>query len=1081
MSNTFSSICDSIYRIFESNSLESDFVPFIDEILTQLTMIKHTGDWNSSMNSISRILNAPTTFVGSDNCPQEFKLFKLIESIRSKHFHQNVSTDGIHVAIPSKKKVQTISCDFHKESLFEHSILAMVVSLNHAFHAKNVNPILAGLTGLFHDVGKPACLTQYSMNLGYPFHGEYGSCILSQFFSPQIEEHLTRVEYEQMLRAIGVHMCSYHTTTDDEWSTYRRTLAQLEKDEVKNLLHCLSFGDTFGKVSSFNDKSAFLASRESYNKIVSTPFDVKKFMESNKFNVPCIFVRGMSGSGKTHFIQNMLIPYLSRYFETSQFSVISRDEIMASITAQRIAHTLSQPRPIGEEYRKLYNAYKLRKLGKAVNDEMRKVISSLISEGRIPIIDSCILYYGGIEGCMPDNINRSFIISVDCTRNTIYTESDSEKNGMTMSDTLTMLASRTPLTCLPSAINLTELSAITTHSKKPDTKWIPQLSFSVGFNSSSSVGFDNFAEVVHPIMTYFSGILESSDTDSMNITQYVNFLYKKFGYDGMRAAFSEQFYLAADSHRNKRILRLKYLDCNNRWRSAWNRHTRGTTFYLNDSDEWVPIKYLLQRGCEMMTGIQVSHGIDSTESFNLDGASLDEKISSAISSTLIFDDVQRKTILSLLMNREIDGNLTLSFKKDGSLLGFTICRDPVIQQFLRDFINSTDDEFAKKILKMCDALSLPLCYFSSQATLLIGSDMLDWTVQALLSVIMTDDEIVTNYSGRSYMEAVDEKFPEILIKLNSVCIDASAKLAFPATSTITVSMESICKNRRSIFGKKDHTELALSYSSSSCTVLGISMCDISSMKSIPHFAFSDIIKSNGFVEPCYWTVSHTSEVNSLLSDLNDVIFEKITPDEFFSKNHPHNLFCNWERIIDREGFVTYTGTHHDYGKIKTDAYYIAHKLREKNINYLMELAQIPSACASFPLCNEVNQFYSKLVENLTKINEVFNQMCENTSSPLYLGMPEKARISFQRQSPTIRLKMLINASDSFSNVAVDIFKTVYPFNTESIPDDLNAEIISVVKGILMGFVGNTISFENPSTSPLFGSLFCVVRKVMQTC
>lgn len=1083
MSTAFTVSCDYIFRLFVTKSFDEDYVPFIDEIFSLLKLTKNEGDWNSHMNSISRILNAPTTFVGNDNCLKEFKLIQLIDSIRSKHFHQNVSVEGIHVAFPCKKKVQTVSCGFHEESLFEHSILAMVIALNQAFSAKNVNPTLAGLTGLLHDVGKPACLTQYSTNLGYPFHGEYGSCILSQFFSSQIEEIVTQKEYEQMLRAIGTHMCSYHTTTDDEWSTYRRTLAQIETNDVKNLLHCLSYGDTFGKISSLNDHSEFLASRDSYNQIVSASFDVKKFMESNKFETPCFFVRGASGAGKTQFIYNELIPYLSRYFKSTQFQVVSRDVIKRKIVLQvigRSAEDTDDVRLTGKAYREIHEFSDQRKLGKAINDEMRKTISILISEGRIPIIDSCILYYEGIIGCMPENINRSFIISVDCARNTVYTEMDADKNGMTMDEMKKIFCTRSNLTCLPPSINLTSLAAISTHSNKPETKWLPQLSFSRGFNETKCVGFDILAETIDPIMMYYSKILESVDTSSMNITEYVNFLYKKFGNEGMRSAFGEQAFQAFDSHKNKRILRLKYLDFNNRWRPCWSRHTRGTGFFLTDSDEWVPIKYLLQRGCEMMTGIQVSNGIDSTESFNLDGTSLDEKIASAVSSTLNFDDVQRKTILSLLMNREIDEGLTLSFKKDGSLLGFTVCRDPVTAKFLREFINSTDDEFAKNIVKICDTMGLPLCYFSSQATLLIGSDMLDWTVQALLSVIMSDDEIFASYNGRTYANAIDEKFPEILKKLYTLCENASAKLGFPATSTLTLSMETICKNRRSIFAKKDHVELALSYTSTSCTVLGLSMCDASSVKNLPHFTFSEFIKANGFVEPCYWTVSHTSEVNKILSDLNDMIFEKITEDEFFSKNSPHNIFSNWEHIIDREGFVTYAGSTYDYGKIKTDAYYIAHKLKAKNIEYLMNLSKIPSARIHFPLCNEVSMFYSDLAENVTKINEVFNQMCDNTSSSLYLGLPEKARNSFQRQTASVRLKMLINASDSFSNVAIDIFKTIYPFNAERVVDDFNNDVVAVVKSILMGFVGNTINFENPSTSPLFGDLFCVVRKAMQS-
>jgi hypothetical protein len=1053
---------------------------FIEELFDTLKIEKIPGNWGETMSTIHTVLNTPLTFIDGTNAPTEFKLHMLLDEIRKEHYHQNVSTDKTHTGIPSRKKIKFISCSYHQESLFVHSILTMLISINRAFFQKNVSPVLAGLTGLLHDVGKPACLTQYGENLGFPFHGEYGACILSQFSSPQIDEILTKDGFATMIRAIGIHMCSYHTTSEDDWSIYRRTLAQLEMMQVKELLECLSYGDTLGKFSPLNDPSDFIKTRDSYNEFTHKKFEVKKFMQTHKFDIPCFFVRGTSGSGKTYFIKNMLIPFLSTYFNPSQFTLVSRDEIMAKITASRISHTLTQSRPIGEEYQMLYAEYKLRKLGKVVNDEMRKTISILITEGKIPIVDSCILYYDGIIGCIPDNMNRAFIIAVDIVRNTVYTEDDSFKNGMSLMDTVkTNYASRTILTPLPPSINLTSLAAVSTHSNKPETKWIPQLCFVNGFNQNSSIGFDTFTKTIEPIMSYFSETLESTDTDSMNIVSYVNFLYKKFGYEGMRETLVEQAYHALDSHKNKRILRLKYLDHNNRWRPMWSRHTRGTTFYLNDDDVWVPLKYLLQRGCEMMTGIQVKNGIDSTESFNLDGSSLDEKINSAISSTLDFDENQRKTILSLLLNREIEGGMTLSFKKDGSLLGYTIIRDAKTQEFMRNFIEESSDEFAKLIMNMCDTLCIPFGFFSSQSTLLIGSDMLDWTVQSLLSTIMTDDEIA-KYSNHSYMEMVKEKFSEILINLSNLSINAADKLNFPKTSTITLNMETICKDRRSVFGKKEHTELALSYSSTSCTVLGLSMCSSSVVKNMPHFTFSEFIKANGFVEPCYWKISHTDDVNSILNDLNDVIFEKISVNDFFSKNPPHNLYKNWEKIIDREGFVTFTGASYDYGKIKTDAYYIAHKLKSKNIEYLMNLSKIPSACSAFPLCNEVKVFYSNLEKDLRKIEGKFNEMCQDTLSHLYLGLPEKARVSFQRQTPYVRVKMLINASDSFSECVVSIFGQVYPFNKSNVPEDFIENVTTIMKSILMSFAGNFISFDNLAKSEVLGELFGLVRKAIQS-
>lgn len=86
------------------------------------------------------------------------------------------------------------------------------------------------------------------------------------------------------------------------------------KNNVKNILECLSFGDTFGKVSQKSDTCSFVNSRESYNDCVKFPFDPSSFMKTNNFETICFFVRGQSGSGKTHFIKNNLLPFLLKSY-----------------------------------------------------------------------------------------------------------------------------------------------------------------------------------------------------------------------------------------------------------------------------------------------------------------------------------------------------------------------------------------------------------------------------------------------------------------------------------------------------------------------------------------------------------------------------------------------------------------------------------------------------------------------------------------------------------------------------------------------------------------------------------------------
>lgn len=1075
-SNDVSVLFAELFRILKENNPNfPDFKPL--EFGTEV---------NSTFKSLRSLLHEKIPFADNKNSQSEISLFDILECISKEHYHQNVNTDGIRCVFSGKQKPETASCDFHHESLIDHSIMAMCIAMTHAIGSTQ-NLVLVALTALFHDIGKPSCLALFGKNIGYPFHGEYGACIMSQFFCPNIEKFITKDEWETMCRTINVHMCSYHTTTKDDWTDLKRDIARIESKEVKDLSIPLSFADTFGKIcpQSLSNTNQFIDSREQYNKDVNQPFNVD-YMEKNGKKTLCFFVRGKSGGGKSYFVEELIKHLLSMGYNNTHLVVVSRDEIMASITAIRIKHKLSNSRPKGDEYKLLYEAYQKFKLGKLVNDEIRHRISSAISEGKIVIVDSCILYYDGIKMCMPTNISNAFIIAIDCVRNTVFTDEDAYKNGMEFDELCETLSNRTPLNFIVTqSMCIEKLASFTTNSKIPVDSYVPHLTFSYGFNKYFTIGFDIFVRTISPFVNHFVKSL-SVDTGNMNIIEYTNHLYNEGGIVNIHSTLREQQYRSSNSHNDDRIVRMNYLEHNRRFKNKWNRQTRGTAFgnieedpedEYEDGVKMMPIKFHFERGSEMVTGIQAARGVD-TDAIET-GDDLD-KISKAISSIDHLHPIQQKTIIDLLLNRELD-NMTLSFKKDGSLLGYTVYRQKKVIKFMRSFIENSGDKFAQKILQICDSIGIPFGTFSSQSTLLISPDMQDWTVHALLSIIMTDEEINTCFSGKTYMEAIEhECFKKILTDLYNLANDASKKLQFPDNSTLTISMETICKNRRSMFSHKEHTELALSYPESSCTVLSISYCNSVNLASIPHCEFSEFIHKYGFTEPCFWNVTHTNQVNEILDDLNSVIFEKMTEDEFFLKNAPQNVYDNWKHVIDKEGFVTYTGDTFDYGKIKTDCYYIAHKLRQKNIEYLIGLSNIESARKSFPLCVEVATFYSNIKENINRINDMFNTMCVDTESNLFKGLSAKAQTSFPKQTPQTRLKMIINQSDQFPKIADEIFSSIYPYNAERVDEEFVPNVVSSVKSILMGFVSNTINFENPNTNVEFANLFGVVRKSVQS-
>ncbi len=146
----------------------------------------------------------------------------------------------------------------------------------------------------------------------------------------------------------------------------------------------------------------------------------------------------------------------------------------------------------------------------------------------------------------------------------------------------------------------------------------------------------------------------SSQTDVMDICEYVNFLYKTFGLDGLLSAFRMQQYTVSHLHSDPRILRMNYLDNNRLWRPRWSRQTRGTVFWLNDEDVWVPIKFLLERGAEVLTGFHVKNGVSETDNVNI------ESIACKTARIPVLDDSQQKLIECLVANSEIPDGLVAS-------------------------------------------------------------------------------------------------------------------------------------------------------------------------------------------------------------------------------------------------------------------------------------------------------------------------------------------------------------------------------------------------------------------------------------
>jgi hypothetical protein len=957
---------------------------------------------------IGQFFQIPFDSLRIENSTQRVESTNFVEifkSIKMMNVHQNVNSDKYDAAYPKVVKQPKCSCEFHEEELFDHlHVCSIVAGIHAARNGENIFQVM--LTGLLHDVGKPACIKIFDKgNVGYPYHGEYGSIILSRVFVPEFEKFLSMKEYEQMCRAIAIHMCSYHITDfQSNWSQARVNSTRMESQEVKNIINCLSFGDVFGAFSDIASHDDFIKSRVEYSELIKMPFETNK-------NKIVFLVRGRSGSGKSYIAQH-LIESAKKLGLTCTH--IQRDVIIANTVRKLQGETEIDFRPVAEQYAKYYSYYKDNKLGAQVNQEMQKKIEYSINTFDSIIIDTQMSLFRGFDQIIPQNISNCIIISLDISRN-IPIDNDS-KNGIGIQEQLALFGNTSTLFPFDLAgTNIFALSAAYTHNQKP-VGISSDFVFAIGYNKNyfgdKSIGlnhFNNFMENIVSQITKLPAIESLSlSIDDMNLVEYVNHLYKANNndYDAIVTILRSQYYQVGSPSQFKgtpvenQFLSIKYLDHNNNW-NKWGRESRGTTLVLIDG-EWTWLKFLMQRGAEMLTGLQMKRGIDKTD--NID-TKMDFKASHLAKS-------QQELIQDLREGNPID--LVVSFKKDGSLLSCCIFSGG-FAKMMRSLIIQFGDKFTNTVMTEYDKISGSddVFVFQSQSTLFLGDAMHDYTTTAIFPHAdpkLTPNDKIKTY-GSDFFTRMKSLF-DSLDKQNGYQSDVKQILG-----------ETICADRKESYSGKVHSELAMSYPESSFTILSATIIHNKEYEVKQHYKFSDLIAANGFIEPAFWRVQNVDKVDALIKSVDDYIFKNIDLGRFYYEHPPSNEF-GYEKVIDCEGFVTYDLMREDsYGKIKTDSYYKSHKLRNDNIEFLCNLNKV--AGHIFPLARIVDETISQLDAKLQLINP---ELIALISSANMIGkLPEKASRGFSNRPKDVQCKIIINtAKDSYAKLAFEIFQKYFP-------------------------------------------------------
>ena len=1034
-----------------------------------------------------------------------------LTEISKHHIHIITKNDG------SKDDGSKYECTMHPESLITHLLTAMVMTYIHLPPTDNYKSSLnLCLTALVHDIGKYSCVSCIKVGSNnwtqYPMHGEMGCGILMEAWtsnSAEFSKLFTYNEWSTICRTISCHMCGYHetdqtlTTTQFKWGLLRS-----ETDDVKQYLYHLSFGDHFGRfgqsdVSENNlfELDMFLSSREHFNRYIRRPFLTSPYTS----NGVIIFLYGPSASGKSSCVKT-----LSDFFESNSipFVTIERDNLMTQVVADDLGESYDGTKAVGSRYQIYRQHYESKKLGPKVNELMKSQIAYGIATNQVVIIDSLMTLYRPIEFVLPPTAKSAFKIGIHCVRNELLTEADGDRLGISLVKQLGLIKDRTIFSWLPESVSgknyvpgtLKMITPITTAMDMSTIRDLsrPTTSFVTAWSSKCSIGMD---EIIRQLGIFLSDkIKQSAETSAetpnteseMGIVQYVNHLYKKFGFDHMQEIIESQCFNCSVPFQVKntpyagQYLKIKYFDHCRFWKAKWARESRGVILRLDtETDQFICDKMLLQRGAEVLTGYHSTCQIDTTQDILVSPDKID-----------MFDEIQQDTIIRLHKSEAIDG--VCSSKKDGSLLGVCVYGIDTPQgKFYAKLISEIGTPLAKLMLSLTQQLNLPfVAILSTQNTLMI-SDMNDYMVDAMLlgQNIITQSDLDTDIlADLSPVDVFAKYGGGFMSKLETFWNRIHSLYPHYVTDGgMCLSFEAICANRKSSWvrlGKPfgtTHTELAVSYPSSMLDFLGASFINNSDQSHmyVPHYALESVI-TDIFTQPMWWKISHAKKVEDLLISLSMIIRQELTEDEFIANFPPDNqTILPVNAYFDYEGFIFYRtlpGGKIDYSKIKTEEYYKAHKFHESNIKYLMSLHDSEIARNRFPLVNVIDSFYTSLDSKLETIsNDVLKQMTFDESTDLdtnvlYLALPSKARVSFLTRPKNVQMKMLINATENnaWSNLAFDCFVKVFEIAKSEESMYLIKEIIMNIQPWEPNYLDNInqmIKDKHKSLNNLFGQLY----------
>jgi DNA replication protein DnaC len=874
--------------------------------------------------------------------------------IMDKNIH-NVEKDGV-----------LYECKYHKESLFAHLIKAMLIALTYCGDDMSVDEkVVVCFIALVHDIGKPSSLRLIKNKTTFTAHGEIGGIILTRILK-QFSSFFNDDNIYMIIICVTRHMCGYHCTnftdhkkhidrcTDSDFELMQMCYLSEENSSVKNILAILRMADTASKYSDNNHLNI--------EKVHSTTPDFKDAVNRHYSNYEqidgtVICITGQSGAGKSTLAFEITKKIIGN------FKIISRDMIIYNLIiggGTEIGFV-----PTGAEYSKMYEEYKKKKLSLTVNECLINEIIKYLKDGYIVICDTQLTMYKDIFDKKKINIDL-FIINIIMARDSksMISKKDAERLGLSLKDQLKIIGDISTFHPFNNSINQhlieSKMAKKDNFNKNKGNIVIP---ISWGTESIFFLEIQKWVSIANRCLKSANFNTPEIFDESMSRTKCFEWLQEIYNNIGCNIALFKnklaEYNIKVDERYNGhsiKIFYVSYIDgiCKYHYEST-PRHVILAVNTVTNKLHF--LRYIMPRGPEGLTTYSIRKEITSTESFEKGNIKhLPEETQTVIEALCNQDP-----------NRKYNLNMAMSSKIDGSLLLIQYIIDPDIRSIYELCMLKAGGIHAT-LVEICKEREY-LIVISTSGTHLI-SKMLGYFITSFSEGVLgvtVDSSIAPDKVF--HLEYFIEGFIRKIESLWGAFPDS-----FKENQSINVTFEAIVRNRTTAWGE-EHNELAVEYNSSGLFLLSIAIINHINYEYIHHTMFNmQLLEQKIFKVPPSWINKSISDISNMVEDLNKCLNSgKI--DDFYVKHPPINNDIS--ENIHPEGFVAIVTYLKDgknftvYIKLKTVIYYIAHKLKEKDIEKITSLPQ--STRDFFPISIKKTEVDDLLISKIVNIALIIKQ------------------------------------------------------------------------------------------------------------